>query len=90
MKPAEQTPLTALALTALLKEAGLPAGVLNVVPGYAAAGVALTHHLDVAKISFTGSLEVFLGFILLLLVRYIKTNEWYWNKSYKIKKPNYP
>ncbi|CAK1545857.1 unnamed protein product [Leptosia nina] len=59
VKPAEQTPLTALALAALLKEAGLPAGVLNVVPGYGeTAGVALTHHNDVAKISFTGSLEV--------------------------------
>ncbi|XP_047525720.1 aldehyde dehydrogenase 1A1-like [Pieris napi] len=59
VKPAEQTPLTALALTALLKEAGLPAGVLNVVPGFGeTAGVALTHHVDVAKVSFTGSLEV--------------------------------
>lgn len=59
MKPAEQTPLTALYLAALLKEAGLPKGVLNVVPGFGEdAGVALTHHPKVAKISFTGSLEV--------------------------------
>ncbi|VVC96273.1 unnamed protein product [Leptidea sinapis] len=59
VKPAEQTPLTALALAALLVEAGIPAGVVNVVPGFGeTAGVALTHHKDVAKISFTGSLEV--------------------------------
>ncbi|KAL0882271.1 hypothetical protein ABMA27_000800 [Loxostege sticticalis] len=59
VKPAEQTPLTALALAALLKEAGLPKGVLNIVNGYGeTAGVALTHHPDVAKISFTGSAEV--------------------------------
>ncbi|XP_048007485.1 aldehyde dehydrogenase 1A1-like isoform X2 [Leguminivora glycinivorella] len=59
VKPAEQTPLTALALAALLKEAGLPAGVVNVVNGYGpSAGAALTHHPGVAKISFTGSVEV--------------------------------
>lgn len=59
VKPAEQTPLTALALAALLKEAGIPKGVVNIVPGFGEdAGVALTHHPDVAKISFTGSLEV--------------------------------
>ncbi|KAG6459613.1 retinal dehydrogenase 1 [Manduca sexta] len=59
VKPAEQTPLTALALGALLKEAGVPKGVVNIVTGFGEdAGVALTHHLDVAKISFTGSLEV--------------------------------
>ncbi|XP_059056628.1 aldehyde dehydrogenase 1A1-like [Achroia grisella] len=59
VKPAEQTPLTALALAALLKEAGVPKGVVNVVNGYGeTAGVALTHHPDVAKISFTGSVEV--------------------------------
>ncbi|XP_075971540.1 aldehyde dehydrogenase 1A1-like [Anticarsia gemmatalis] len=59
VKPAEQTPLTALYLTALLVEAGLPKGVINVVNGYGeTAGVALTHHPDVAKISFTGSHEV--------------------------------
>ncbi|XP_072939479.1 aldehyde dehydrogenase 1A1-like [Epargyreus clarus] len=59
VKPAEQTPLTALALAALLAEAGLPPGVVNVVPGFGpGAGSALTHHPDVAKISFTGSVEV--------------------------------
>ncbi|XP_063360289.1 aldehyde dehydrogenase 1A1-like [Cydia amplana] len=59
VKPAEQTPLTALALAALLKEAGVPSGVVNVVNGYGpSAGAALTQHLDVAKISFTGSVEV--------------------------------
>lgn len=59
IKPAEQTPLTALALTALIKEAGFPPGVVNVVPGYGeTAGAALTHHSDVGKISFTGSVEV--------------------------------
>ncbi|XP_013200197.2 aldehyde dehydrogenase 1A1 [Amyelois transitella] len=59
IKPAEQTPLTALALAALLKEAGVPKGVVNVINGYGeTAGVALTHHPHVAKISFTGSAEV--------------------------------
>ncbi|KPJ18955.1 Retinal dehydrogenase 1, partial [Papilio machaon] len=59
VKPAEQTPLTALVLAALLKEAGVPAGVVNVVNGFGVgAGTTLTHHPDVAKISFTGSLEV--------------------------------
>ncbi|CAH2071546.1 unnamed protein product, partial [Iphiclides podalirius] len=59
VKPAEQTPLTALVLAALLQEAGVPAGVVNVVNGFGVgAGTTLTHHPDVAKISFTGSLEV--------------------------------
>ncbi|KAM3967226.1 aldehyde dehydrogenase 1A1-like [Aphomia sociella] len=59
VKPAEQTPLTALYLAALLKEAGIPKGVVNVINGYGeTAGVALTHHPHVAKISFTGSAEV--------------------------------
>ncbi|KAJ8733364.1 hypothetical protein PYW08_001662 [Mythimna loreyi] len=59
VKPAEQTPLTALALAALLVEAGVPKGVVNVVNGFGpGAGSALTHHPDVAKISFTGSVEV--------------------------------
>ncbi|KAJ8733361.1 hypothetical protein PYW08_001659 [Mythimna loreyi] len=59
VKPAEQTPLTALALAALLAEAGVPKGVVNVVNGFGpGAGTALTHHVDVAKISFTGSVEV--------------------------------
>ncbi|XP_073942848.1 aldehyde dehydrogenase 1A1-like [Choristoneura fumiferana] len=59
VKPAEQTPLTALALAALFKEAGFPPGVVNVVNGFGpGAGTSLTHHPDVAKISFTGSAEV--------------------------------
>ncbi|CAK1600817.1 unnamed protein product [Parnassius mnemosyne] len=59
LKPAEQTPLTALAVAALIKEAGFPPGVVNVVPGYGpTAGAALTNHPDVDKIAFTGSTEV--------------------------------
>ncbi|CAH2071509.1 unnamed protein product, partial [Iphiclides podalirius] len=59
VKPAEQTPLTALYLASLLAEAGVPPGVVNVVNGFGeTAGAALTHHPDVNKISFTGSLEV--------------------------------
>lgn len=56
LKPAEQTPLTALAIAALVKEAGFPAGVVNIVSGYGAtAGAALSAHMDVNKIAFTGS-----------------------------------
>ncbi|XP_023936158.1 aldehyde dehydrogenase X, mitochondrial [Bicyclus anynana] len=59
LKPAEQTPLTALALAALIKEAGFPAGVVNVVPGYGpTAGAALTSHPQVDKMAFTGSTEI--------------------------------
>lgn len=59
LKPAEQTPLTALELAALAAEVGLPAGVLNVTPGYGeTAGAALVRHPDVDKISFTGSTAV--------------------------------
>ncbi|KAH3814980.1 retinal dehydrogenase 2-like [Dreissena polymorpha] len=59
VKPAEQTPLTALYMAALVKEAGFPPGVVNVVPGYGpTAGAALTEHPDVRKIAFTGSTEV--------------------------------
>lgn len=59
LKPAEQTPLTALAVAALIKEVGFPPGVVNVVPGYGpTAGSALTHHPDVDKVAFTGSTEV--------------------------------
>ncbi|KAG5667999.1 hypothetical protein PVAND_015956 [Polypedilum vanderplanki] len=58
-KPAEQTPLTALYVAALSKEAGFPAGVLNVIPGYGpTAGAAITSHADVRKVGFTGSTEV--------------------------------
>src|SRR5438067_8933381 len=55
LKPAEQTPLTALRVAALAQEAGFPDGVVNVVPGYGpTAGAALTSHMDVDKIAFTG------------------------------------
>ncbi|MGT2452258.1 aldehyde dehydrogenase [Cupriavidus basilensis] len=56
LKPAEQSPLTALRLAELAEEAGVPAGVFNVVPGLgAAAGQALGRHPDVDCIAFTGS-----------------------------------
>lgn len=58
LKPAEQTPLTALLLAEVLAEAGLPDGVLNVITGYGDAGAALAAHDDVDKIAFTGSTEV--------------------------------
>jgi len=59
LKPAEQTPLTALELARVAGEAGLPAGVLNVIPGFGhTAGAALVAHPDVDKIAFTGSTEV--------------------------------
>jgi betaine-aldehyde dehydrogenase len=59
LKPAEQTPLTALELARIGEEAGLPPGVLNVVPGFGdTAGAALVAHPDVDKIAFTGSTAV--------------------------------
>jgi len=59
LKPAEQTPLTALRLAELIAEAGIPDGVVNVVPGFGeTAGAALASHHDVDKIAFTGSTEV--------------------------------
>jgi len=59
LKPAEQTPLTALRFGELASEAGFPPGVLNVVPGYGeTAGAALVRHPGVDAISFTGSTEV--------------------------------
>src|SRR5690606_31634668 len=59
LKPAEQTPFSALELAAIGAEAGLPAGVLNVVTGYGeTAGAALVAHPDVDKIAFTGSTAV--------------------------------
>ena len=58
LKPAEQTPLTALRLGELINQAGFPEGVINIVPGFGGTGNALvTHHL-VDKIAFTGSTEV--------------------------------
>ncbi|CAI9100304.1 OLC1v1037277C1 [Oldenlandia corymbosa var. corymbosa] len=59
VKPAEQTPLSALYYAHLAKLAGIPDGVLNVVPGFGhTAGAALSSHMDVDMISFTGSTEV--------------------------------
>ncbi|GAB6018355.1 Retinal dehydrogenase 1 [Chamberlinius hualienensis] len=59
LKPAEQTPLTALYLAQLTKEAGFPPGVVNVVPGYGpTAGAAISSHPHIDKVAFTGSGEV--------------------------------
>ena len=59
LKPAEQTPLTALKLAELIAEAGMPEGVVNVVPGFGeTAGAALATHHGVDKVAFTGSTEV--------------------------------
>ena len=59
IKPAEQTPLSVLRLGELALEAGVPAGVFNIVPGYGpTAGAALTQHPLVDKVAFTGSTEV--------------------------------
>jgi aldehyde dehydrogenase (NAD+) len=58
LKPAEFTPLTALAFGEICQEAGLPAGVVNIVTGDGSTGEALVRHPDVDKIAFTGSTEV--------------------------------
>src|SRR5947207_1058650 len=59
LKPAEQTPMTVLALASSFEEAGLPPGVVNIVTGRGEiAGVAIVEHHDVDKIAFTGSVEV--------------------------------
>ena len=59
LKPAEQTPLTALRVGELAMEAGIPEGVVNIVPGFGeTAGAALAEHMDVDKVAFTGSTEV--------------------------------
>ncbi|KAK2507761.1 hypothetical protein MC885_000884 [Smutsia gigantea] len=59
MKMAEQTPLTALYMASLIKEAGFPPGVVNIVPGFGpTAGAAIASHEDVDKVAFTGSTEV--------------------------------
>jgi aldehyde dehydrogenase (NAD+) len=59
MKPAEQTPLTALRVGELIVEAGFPAGVVNLLPGFGpTAGAAIANHMDVDKVAFTGSTEV--------------------------------
>ncbi len=59
MKPAEQTPLSALRIGELLVEAGFPPGVVNILPGYGpTAGAAIARHMDIDKVAFTGSTEV--------------------------------
>jgi len=58
LKPAETTPLTALALAQIIEEADLPPGVVNVVTGDGSTGAALVEHDDVDKIAFTGSTDV--------------------------------
>ena len=59
LKPAEQTPLTAIRLAELALEAGIPDGVFNLITGFGStAGAALTHHPQIAKVAFTGSTEV--------------------------------
>ena len=59
LKPAEQTPLTALRLGELMLEAGLPPGAVNILPGFGeTAGAAIANHPDVDKVAFTGSTEV--------------------------------
>ncbi|MFN4257960.1 MAG: aldehyde dehydrogenase family protein [Gemmataceae bacterium] len=55
LKPAEQTPLTALRVAQLAQEVGIPDGVINVVPGFGpTAGAAISSHLDIDKVAFTG------------------------------------
>ena len=64
LKPAEQTPLTALAVAALSKEAGFPKGVINVLTGYGpTTGAPLVLHPDVRKIAFTGSTVVSIFYV---------------------------
>jgi acyl-CoA reductase-like NAD-dependent aldehyde dehydrogenase len=59
LKPAEQTPLTALYLGALAKEAGFPPGVVNIVPGLGPqAGAAISEHPNIDKVAFTGSTDI--------------------------------
>ncbi|MCB9196110.1 MAG: aldehyde dehydrogenase family protein [Flavobacteriales bacterium] len=58
LKPAETTPLTALKLAEVVQDAGLPAGVVNIVTGYGATGAHIVNHPDVDKIAFTGSTGV--------------------------------
>jgi aldehyde dehydrogenase (NAD+) len=59
MKPAEQTPLSALRIGELVIETGFPEGVVNLLPGFGpTAGAAIARHMDVEKVAFTGSTEV--------------------------------
>jgi aldehyde dehydrogenase (NAD+) len=59
LKPAEQTPLSALRIGQLIVEAGFPEGVVNILPGFGpTAGAAIARHMDIDKVAFTGSTEV--------------------------------
>jgi aldehyde dehydrogenase (NAD+) len=58
LKPAETTPLSALFFADICRQAGLPKGVVNILPGYGDAGAALVGHPDVNKVAFTGSTAV--------------------------------
>ena len=58
LKPAEQTPLSILALASSFADAGLPPGVVNIVTGEGVTGAAIVEHADVDKIAFTGSARV--------------------------------
>ena len=58
LKPAEQTPLSAIRLGELFLQAGLPDGVLSILTGYGDVGAALAAHPDVDKVAFTGSTEI--------------------------------
>ncbi|QNI34484.1 aldehyde dehydrogenase family protein [Alloacidobacterium dinghuense] len=59
MKPAEQTPLSALRIGELVVDAGFPEGVVNLVPGFGPiAGAAIARHMDIDKVAFTGSTEI--------------------------------
>ncbi|MFE9658815.1 aldehyde dehydrogenase family protein [Streptomyces sp. NPDC005955] len=58
LKPAETTPLSALFFADICRQAGLPKGVVNILPGYGDAGAALVAHPDVNKVAFTGSTGV--------------------------------
>uniref|UniRef100_A0A8C9TZD7 Aldehyde dehydrogenase 1 family, member A2 n=1 Tax=Scleropages formosus TaxID=113540 RepID=A0A8C9TZD7_SCLFO len=59
LKPAEQTPLSCLYMGSLIKEAGFPPGVVNILPGFGpTAGAAIASHMGIDKVAFTGSTEV--------------------------------
>ena len=57
LKPSELAPLTSIALGEIANEAGLPPGVINIVPGLGAVGAALVSHPDVDAVAFTGGIE---------------------------------
>lgn len=58
LKPAQQTPLSALYLAALSKEAGFPNGVINVINGFGETGHAIAEHRGIQKVAFTGSINI--------------------------------